>query len=50
MDVHAGKSRIEKPSTTMARASTSQAIGGGSGLPLTGRAEGEEIVCAHVKA
>ena len=29
--------------------STSQAIGDGSGLPLTGNAEGEEIVYSHGK-
>lgn len=41
MDVRATKSRIGKGSTTNC---TLQAIGGGSGLPLTRNGEGEEIV------
>ena len=49
MAVHAGKIRIGLPSTTIPYGSTSQVIGGGSVLPLTGYAEGEEIVYSHMK-
>lgn len=47
MAVHAGKLRIGEPSTTISQGSTLQAFGSGNGLPLTGHAEGEEIVFAR---
>lgn len=37
-----------KSSTTIPKGSTSQAYGGGSGKPLTGKAEGEDIVSTSV--
>lgn len=49
MDVRAGKLRIGETSTTIPQGSTSQAFGDGSGLPLTDKAEGEEIVSTHMK-
>ena len=43
------KFRIGKGQTTIPQGSTSQAIGGGNGLPLTDNAEGEEIVYARLE-
>jgi len=46
MDVHAGKIRIGLPSTTMAEMPVPYKwLVVGSVLPLTGKAEGEELVC-----
>ena len=44
----AAKPQYEEGSTTIPKGSTSQANGGGSGSPLTGNAEGEDIVSTSV--
>lgn len=52
MDVHAGKllSHMDMEKLQrLGKSRTLQAIGGGSGLPLTRNGEGEEIVYAHMK-
>ena len=40
--------KVGLPSTTISNESTSQANGDGSGSPLTGNAEGEDIVSTSV--
>lgn len=50
MGVHAAKFQKGKGSTTIPGGSTLQAIGGGNGKLLTGKAEDEEIVYAYAKA
>lgn len=41
--------KINKGSTTIPKGSTSQANGDGSGSPLTGKAEGEDIVSTSME-
>lgn len=47
--VHAGKPRTGETSTTIPCGSRVESLTTRKGLPLTGDAEGEEIVCSHMK-